>query len=213
MFAVVEKAFDRTLGPLLPASSDARCVDVACGEGALLLYLRSKGFTNLAGIDLSPENVAMCRSAGLDVTGADALALDELGFAGTADLVTAFDIVEHVRKEQAAGFLESLGRVLRPGGTIVLQTPNLGSVTGVFHRYNDLTHELGLTEKTVVDLAVAAGFDAESVTVLPAWSATTPLGHAREVYAKALHAAVSTVDGAQRPRIASRNLLAVIRPR
>lgn len=209
LFAV----FERTVGRHLPVDRTARCLDLACGEGALLAYLRAKGFTDAAGIDLSPENVALCRAAGLDVRLGDVREAGVLRQAGSVDLVTAFDIVEHLPKPEAGTFVELIRTLLRPGGTAILQTPNLGGLNGAYHRYNDLTHEFGLTEKSAVDLALAAGFDEADVTVEPAWNATTALGRGREGYTRLLHAARFLTEGAGRPRIASANLLLVLRKR
>ena len=59
-------SFDRMLLPWLPKNLSHGILDVACGEGSLLCYLREQGYTNLAGCDLSPENVAICRALGLE---------------------------------------------------------------------------------------------------------------------------------------------------
>jgi hypothetical protein len=45
------------------------------------------------------------------------------------------------------------------GGRLVIQTPNMGSFLGWHMRYNDITHEFGVTEKGIVDLLLAAGFE------------------------------------------------------
>ncbi|HXG06255.1 MAG TPA: class I SAM-dependent methyltransferase, partial [Nitrososphaera sp.] len=60
------KSYDRILQGLLPANMNASMLDAACGEGGLLLYLRQKGYENLDGFDLSPENVNLCHEVGLD---------------------------------------------------------------------------------------------------------------------------------------------------
>jgi 2-polyprenyl-3-methyl-5-hydroxy-6-metoxy-1,4-benzoquinol methylase len=62
----VFRSFEATLADLLPASHSASVLDVACGEGSLLIFLRSRGYTELFGLDLSPENVEICHSLGLD---------------------------------------------------------------------------------------------------------------------------------------------------
>lgn len=63
---IVFRAFERTLGPWLPADRTTPILDIGCGEGALLAFLRARGYTNLAGFDLSPENVRICHALGLD---------------------------------------------------------------------------------------------------------------------------------------------------
>jgi hypothetical protein len=90
---------------------------------------------------------------------------------------------------------------------LILQTPNLGSLPGPFIRYNDLTHEFGLTEKTVVDLLLLAGFPAGEIEVRAAWNATTLPGYLREIWLRLVYFAVFAVEGAGRPRIPTKNLL------
>ena len=205
---IVFKAFRRTLGEWLPADKEARILDIGCGEGALLLFLQEGGYLDLHGFDLSPENVDLCHAAGLPfVLGFDALRLSEYDPDLSFDLIMALDIVEHLPKQAVAGFLELARSRLRAGGWLIIQTPNLGSIQGAFIRYNDLTHEFGLTENTVVDLLSTAGFGASQIEVKPAWNATTFAGYLREIWVRSLHALVFAAEGSGRPRIPTKNLL------
>jgi glycosyltransferase involved in cell wall biosynthesis len=67
-------------------ASGVPVVGSTCGE---IAFLRERGYTNLAGFDLSPENVAICHALGLDfVEQGDALCLAERYLPGSfaADL-------------------------------------------------------------------------------------------------------------------------------
>ncbi len=204
---VVFKAFRRTLGAFLPANKDARILDVACGEGALLAFLKEMGYRNLAGFDLSPENVAICHQLGLDfVKEFNALELVDFS-AEKFDVIFALDILEHIHKEKAADFVKALYHILNPGGYAVIQTPNMGYLLASFHRFNDLSHEFCLTENTAIHLFKIGGF--EKVEIYPAWNATTAAGYAREVYLRILHFLITVVEGSTRPRIPTKNLLIV----
>lgn len=205
---VIFRAFARTLGPWLPADRATPILDIACGEGALLAFLREQGYTNLAGFDISPENVAICHVLGLDfVEQGDALRVAERWPPESFGTVFALDILEHLPKQRAADFLEQVRTCLRPGGAAIIQTPNMGCVIGVYHRYADLSHELGLNENSARELFMVAGFRNEDVEIRPAWNATTLLGYAREVYLRLLHNLIFVVEGASRPVIATKNLL------
>jgi len=212
---VVFKAFRRTLGPWLPPERTAHTLDVGCGEGAFLAFLRDLGYTNLYGFDISPENVAICHRLGLEfVRPFDALQIDEFpGPEGGFDAIFALDLIEHLPKERAAEFLEKVRARLRPGGYVVLQTPNAGYLLAGYHRYYDLSHEFILTEKSARDLLMVAGFRNEDIEIRPAWNATTPLGYLREIYLRALHRLVFLAEGASRPRIPTKNLLIRARSR
>ncbi len=205
---VMFRSFERVFGPFLPADTGAALLDVGCGEGSFLRYLQSRGYRNLSGFDLSGENVSICNSEGLGfVHQRDALEIDGLPDEARFDRIFALDLLEHLPKEKASLFLERARARLAPGGTLVVQTPNMGCVYGNYHRYYDLTHEFGLTEKTARTLFMSAGFGADEIEAGPAWSATTVLGRLREVYARLLHLAVFLAEDRDRPRIPTKNLL------
>lgn len=202
------KAFVRTLGPWLPSETDSPILEIGCGEGSLLSFLKDRGYTNVSGFDLSPENVALCHKRGLPfVRHHDALRLAEFSDSTQYKVVFCLDVIEHLAKEHAVSFLRQVLQRLHRDGYVVIQVPNMGSVLGLFHRYADLTHEYGLTERTAVTLMMAAGFREDQIEVRPAWNATTLLGYVRELYLQGLHSAVWLAEGRLRPRIPTRNLL------
>ena len=204
---LVWRSFERTIGRWLPEDRGAKILDAGCGEGALLAFLRDRGYTNIEGFDLSPECIEQCNSLGIDfVKRFDVLKLIDWPADGYA-VIFLMDIVEHLPKEKAAGVLEVARTKLAPGGCLVIQTPNLGSIMGPYHRYCDLTHEFGLTEKSVRDLLTLAGFRREAVEVRPAWNAATIPGRIRELWLSILHRIVFLAEGASRPKIPTINIL------
>jgi 2-polyprenyl-3-methyl-5-hydroxy-6-metoxy-1,4-benzoquinol methylase len=201
------KSFKRSLGAWLPADRSSRILDIACGEGALLDFLRTEGFTALSGFDISPENVRLCHEIGLPfVQQADALRLAERPESGF-ELILAFDLIEHLPKQSAASFLEQVRAKLAPRGSIVLQTPNMGSLYAAHNRYYDLSHEFGVTEKSAIDLLMLSGFERRAIEVKPSWTATTSLGRLREWHVRFMHHLIFIGEGSRRPRIPTMNLL------
>ena len=206
--AVIFESFRRTLGPWLPQDKNAAILDVGCGEGVFLSFLESLGYTNLHGFDYSPENVELCREQGLKFVGRhDALRMREYDLPQGYDAIFALDLIEHLPKDSAVPFLQQMRSRLAPGGYVVLQTPNMACVYGLFHRYDDLSHEYCLTEGSARGLLTTAGFEALTIEIRPQWNATTWLGWLREVYLRILHTVVWLADNAPRPRIPTKNLL------
>lgn len=205
---VIFKSFQRIIGQWLPQDLSARILDVGCGEGALLTFLKEKGYTNLCGFDISPENVAICQRMGLSfVQRFNVLEMHELPCTEGFNVIYAMDILEHLPKDSAATFLENIRAMLKPGGYVVIQTPNMGNILGTFYRYNDLSHEFGVTEKSARHLLTIAGFAPEKIEIIPSWNASTPSGYLREAYLRLLHTIIFLAEGAGRPRIPTKNIL------
>lgn len=96
-----------------------RLLDVGCGAGGLLAYLRE--FGEVTGVDPSAAAVAYASAKGADVR---AGTLPEgLPFAAEErfDVITLLDVLEHVEQDEAA--LAALARLLRPDGLLVVTVP------------------------------------------------------------------------------------------
>lgn len=110
------------------------------------------------GVDVSPEQVALAKQVTPNVIQANVL--DYLAWqAGQFDFISGLDIVEHFRKDEVLVFLDLCHTALKPGGRLVLQTPNAESPWGTHHRYNDLTHELGFNPNALSRLLALVGFE------------------------------------------------------
>jgi len=95
-------------------------LDVGCGTGYNLTLLSRYGPS--AGIDMSAEALHFCEQRGLsNVTlhEAEVLPYQDQCF----DLLTAFDVVEHIEDDRAA--FREFERLLRPGGWMLIYTPAL----------------------------------------------------------------------------------------
>lgn len=143
----------------LPDRRDAAIADLACGQGRLLHWLKSQGYTNLSGVDISPDQVALARQVVPSVDQADVLewlALHPERF----DCLIGLDIIERFTREEALRFLELCFGALKPGGRLILQTPNADSPLGLQIRYGDITHEWAYNVNQLARLLRRAGFTA-----------------------------------------------------
>lgn len=84
-------------------------LDYGCGSGHFLKLCRESGFSQIAGYDAYSEDFA------------DASVLDT-----QYDLVMSQDVLEHV--ESPREHLETLGKLVRPGGLVIVGTPNASAI-------------------------------------------------------------------------------------
>jgi cyclopropane fatty-acyl-phospholipid synthase-like methyltransferase len=154
----VRAYFDQHLARYLPRDPGAAILDVGCGFGGLLMYLRDRGYVNLAGVDSSPEQVSMAERLGLrNVSlGMASEYLDERR--QQFDLIFAIDVLEHLERDELMQLLDCVHAALRPGGRFVLQVPNGASPFTGRLRYEDLTHERAFTARSITQVLGACGF-------------------------------------------------------
>lgn len=150
-----------------------RVLDIGCGRGEWLTLLRDAG-VSAAGVDTHPGFVAAAQARGLDVVAGDAVEHLRSLPADSLDLVTAFHLIEHLDVETRLALMEAAQRVLRPGGCLLLETPNPRNLTmaaGDF--YNDPTHRAPLPAALTEFLVAASGF--AEIEVRPLHPAEPPL--------------------------------------
>ena len=133
-------------------------LDVGCGRGEWLEVLRDNGF-QARGIDTNRIVLQRCRELSLDVVEAEALTY--LGSLSDSSLnaVTAFHFAEHLPLDALVRFLDEAGRTLKPGGLLILETPNPENLlVGSCNFYLDPTHKNPLPIPTLKLLVEARGF-------------------------------------------------------
>lgn len=150
------KVFDRRLSRLLPESRDAKCLDVACGAGSFLHYLKQNGYENITGVDVSPEQVVLAKQVCDDVHEQDIM--EFLSSGQQYDFISIFSFIEHLTRDEAIMFLDTVNKALRPGGSIIIITPNADSPFASHMRYGDVTHEVIYNKISLSSLLKSCGF-------------------------------------------------------
>lgn len=141
-----------------------RVLDVGCGDATFLRRARELGWRG-EGVDFDPGAVAAARAHGFDVRlgSVEAYARERASF----DVITCNHVIEHVYDPR--DLLNALYRLLKPGGRLWLETPNVESegrrLFGRCWRGLETPRHLVLFNRDALIAAVeAAGFVVDAET-------------------------------------------------
>jgi len=106
---------------------DKSVLDCACGKG-YGSYLISLTASETIGIDLNAASLRIAqerfKGKNLSFQEADVLKLEEKFGSARFDVVVAYEIIEHIPPETTEKFISEIKKVLKPGGKLILSTPN-----------------------------------------------------------------------------------------
>jgi|SaaInl7_200m_RNA_FD_contig_71_298498_length_1446_multi_6_in_0_out_0_2 SAM-dependent methyltransferase len=150
--------YSRRLDGWLPQQKDAKILDLGCGSGRMLFFLSKAGYSYVSGVDFSEEQVLLARQVTDNVAQGDFFEFIR-GKIEEYDLILAQNIIEHLSKDGAFELLDSCLRALRPGGRLILSTPNAESPMFSSRRYGDFTHEICFTPPMLGQILEIVGFE------------------------------------------------------
>lgn len=123
--------YAKYIDTLKPVEGSGKVLDVGCGVGRVVGELRRAG-VDAMGVDVSEANIQRARDQGLPCEFYDGkrLPFSDATFASAG----ALNVLEHV--EEPEDFLKELVRVVRPGGRVVVSSPNFYRAIGLrdYHR-------------------------------------------------------------------------------
>jgi SAM-dependent methyltransferase len=129
--AEVEAALTRA-GELGLAASGARALDFGCGAGRLTRALAAR-FELVVGVDIAPAMLDLARRDNPVAARCEFLLNPRPDLAlfgdGEFDLVYSSVVLQHLPPGLIRGYLAELARVLRPGGSMVIQLPTRPRLT------------------------------------------------------------------------------------
>lgn len=134
-----------------------KVLDLGCGRGEFLGLLKRAGIPAL-GVDSDPEAIEGCLAAGYDVIKEDLFSF--LDANGGFDGIMASQLIEHLDTCHAEHLIESCFDILRPGGIIVIITPNPENLAANIKTFwLDPTHVRPYPLDLIVELLKGEGFE------------------------------------------------------
>jgi SAM-dependent methyltransferase len=123
---------------------DARILDYGCGQGRLCGELIAAGFSNVIGVDFSPEMIRAARerlpAATFTVNDGHSLPYADSGF----DAVLLFAVLTCIPDDRAQlDLVREIRRVLRPGGLLLISDYPLQADPRNVARYAQFAQEPG----------------------------------------------------------------------
>jgi 2-polyprenyl-3-methyl-5-hydroxy-6-metoxy-1,4-benzoquinol methylase len=140
-------------------------LDLGCGRGEWLELMREAEIESI-GVEQNQMLAAACRANNLHVIEADFVAFLEQSTPEHWRIVTGFHVIEHLGWPAWYDCLRHIHRALRPGGMVILETPNPANLlTATNFFYLDPTHRHPLPDSLLAFAAKSVGF--ASVEILP----------------------------------------------
>jgi len=145
------------LADLRRFQTGGRLLEVGCATGEMLAAA-SASFT-VTGVEADAESSCVARARGLDCRGGT---LFDVGFPEAHfDAAALYHVIEHLPSPRSA--LDELHRILRPGGWLVIETPNIATpwfrLLGPRWRQFIPDHRFFFTPETIRRLCADQGFE------------------------------------------------------
>jgi len=133
-------------------------IDLGCGRGEWLELMQENGIA-VQGVDMDQGMLTVAQERGLNVTLGDAIKKLQTLSSESQTLVSGFHLAEHLPFETLQVLIQESLRVLKPGGLLILETPNPENITvGTEKFYLDPSHYRPIPSQFLSFMAEYAGF-------------------------------------------------------
>jgi len=162
-FEEIEKQFNSKYYPdtnmigALPKNKDIKILDIGCGFGMYLKYIKNLGYKNLKGVEIGDEQNTFLKDKGFDIIKSDIFEFLR-NTNEKFDFVSMFDVLEHFTKIEIVELLLLLKSILNDNGVLVVRVPNGEAMLKGSIMYGDFTHETFFTSKSLKQIFSISNF-------------------------------------------------------
>lgn len=153
------KEYDAMYKSFMPDNKNASILDIGCGKGFFLYYLKEYGYKNYYGIDADQSSINHTKKY-ITQYCEHRLAEDFLlGKQNAYDLIVMNEVLEHIEKEKIIPLLKTIKTALNPEGKLICYVPNMENPFTTYTRYHDFTHTIGFTQNSLRMVLKYAGLE------------------------------------------------------
>lgn len=140
------------------SDKNSKILDIGCGMGHFLYYLKNEGYTNFKGINIGKSQISFCKKY-IDDNVEEADVFEYLKHNNHKyDVIVMNDVLEHIAKVNVVELMKNMHNALKQDGKVIIKTPNMSNPFGLVSRYQDFTHETGYNEYSLMYIINASGF-------------------------------------------------------
>lgn len=145
--------------PFKEIKKNIRALDIGCGRGEWLEILSENGF-NAYGVDTDEGMVEYSKNKGFKIKAKDGISELKSLKDNSLEIITAFQVVEHMDFNDVIELCVQAERVLTPNGILILETPNPDNlVVGTHWFHLDMTHKKPIPPTLLEYLTTYLGFE------------------------------------------------------
>jgi 2-polyprenyl-3-methyl-5-hydroxy-6-metoxy-1,4-benzoquinol methylase len=181
-----------------------KVLDVGCGIGGFLYYLKQKGHKDFLGIDSDSKQIEICKKYVTE----NCKCIDIKSFIQKYDekfdLIVMYDFIEHFYLDELIWLFNNISNILNPNGIIIFRTPNMSAFFGLKMRFMDITHKVGFTEWSLLQFLTQFNFTEIKIK-------NQAFSRKRKFVIDIMHKIMCNILFSQKPNVVTPNLIAFVK--